>query len=145
MSIIVFWEDKGRALPYASLTPRYVFVKARVNRIKMLCGPPSGSLASTSRMSPNRMRRIDVGRAPAGAKSSRNNTASMRNSPSLNDFLVVLTIVSICLLRSSIVMHRFAPLSLLKPCFLARSRRTYSVSYWHSLRQELDIPCAYAD
>src|SRR5438477_138441 len=60
---------------YASLIPRYVFVNARVNLTRILCGPPSGSLASTTRMSPKRSRRTDVGRAPAGASRRRKSTA----------------------------------------------------------------------
>ena len=139
-------RQKGRPWPaYASLTPRYVFVKASVNLIRILCGPPSGSLASTSRISPNRIRKMDVGRAPAGASRRRNRTARMRSSPSLNDFSVVLIVVSICFLRSSIVIQRFTRFSLLKPCFLARSRSTYLVSQLHSRWQELAVPCAYAD
>lgn len=109
---------------YASLTPRYVLVKAKVKRIKSLSGPPVGSLTRTTRRSPNRRLRMEAGRAPAGASKRRKSTAKMRSSPTLNDFLVVLIVVLICSLRSSIVMHRFSRFSSLKPCFFAKSRRT---------------------
>ncbi len=92
----------------ASFSPRYVFVKARVNLIKMLCGPNSGSRASKTRRSENRSRSTDVGRAPAGAISNRKSTARIRSSPSLNDFCVVLSVVSICCSRFSTVRQRLA-------------------------------------
>src|ERR1700722_7711468 len=76
---------------YASFWPRNVFVNSKVNQIRILCGPPSGSLASTSRISPNRSRRRAEGREPDGASRRRKSRARIRSSPSLNDFLGVLS------------------------------------------------------
>jgi hypothetical protein len=109
---------------YASFWPRYVFVNARVNEIRNLCGPPSGSLASTSRMSLNRGRRSAEGREPDGASRRRKSTARIRSSPSLNGFLDVLSVVRICSFRPSIVIHLFARRWLLSSCLSARALRT---------------------
>lgn len=124
-SIVLRQKQKNTCL---SLTPRYVLVKQGVNRTKILCGPPSGSLANTKRMSPNRSCKIAEGRAPAGASKRTNNTKSIRISPSLKDLLVVLIASLIWFVRSSTVMHRLTRLWSLKPCFLARSRSTYRIS-----------------
>jgi hypothetical protein len=110
---------------YASFSPRYVLVNSRVNLIRRLCGPPAGSRARMVRISPNRSCKTDAGRAPAGASRSRKSTARILSSPSLNDFFVVLSVVSICCSRVSIVIQRLALLWLLSLCFFARSLRTY--------------------
>jgi hypothetical protein len=109
---------------YASFWPRYVFVNTRVNQIKSRCGPPSGSLASKTRMSPNRSRRRADGREPDGASKRRKSTARTRSSLSLNDFLGVLSVVRICSFKPSIVIHRFARRWLLSSCLSARALRT---------------------
>lgn len=93
-----------------ALGPRYLLVYARLSSKTNLGAPSplSGSRARKTRTSPNFISRMESGRDPAGARRRRYVTARTRHSPSLNPFSVVLSVVSICSLRSSRVIERFS-------------------------------------
>lgn len=124
---------------YMAFFPRYCLVNFRVNLISRLCGPPWGSLARTTRMSPNRTWRIEAGREPAGASRRRNSTASIRSSPSLKHFSVVCSVVWIWSFRSASVMDRFSRRSDVSLYFLCNSTRACDASVV-SLRQPARVP-----